>query len=110
MGRLFHGAKQNIFSAGSNLPPGAIPATGLYVKNVSKAPATEGVEALQGPSGDVTPKFAAATMHNDLADNARQLAQGDKNVPVHPAFEGSDKQGYGGDASSHDPTGVGRGV
>ena len=108
--RLFHGAKQATGAAQANLPPGAIPATGLYVKNVSKAPATQGAEALQGPTGNITPKFAAATMHNDLSDDARQLAQGDKNVPVHPAFEGSDKQGYGGDAAQHDPTGAGRGV
>jgi hypothetical protein len=52
-------------------------------------------------------------MHNDLADDVKQIADGTKNVPIHPAqvaTEGSDKQGYGGDAAQHDPTGIGRGM
>src|ERR1700679_4287202 len=97
---LFRGAKQNTQSASDNLPPGASPAT------IAKAPATQGVqERIYGPGFDkLDPQTAAATMHNDLADNARQIASGDDNVPIHPAqvaTEGSDKHGYGGDAAMH---------
>lgn len=107
--RLFHGAKQNTQSASDNLPPGASPAT------IAKAPATQGAqEKIYGPGFDkLDPQTAAATMHNDLAENAREIASGTENVPIHPqmvATEGSDKQGFGGDAALHDPTGIGRGT
>ena len=109
MSRLFHGAREGTTSARQNEPPGvrdpANPA------QVAKAPASQGAEATSVVGhGNVTPQFAAATMHNDLSDDARWLGQGHKNVPIHPACEGSDKQGYGGDAVQHDPTGIGRGV
>jgi hypothetical protein len=84
--RAFHGARENTLGAETNLAPGF---------NL------------------VSPKVAAATMHNDLADDVKQIADGTKNVPIHPAqvaTEGSDKQGYGGDAAQHDPTGIGRGM
>ena len=79
--------------------------------DVAKQKATQGAEANSVIGhGNVAPKFAAAVMHNDLSDDAKQLANGSKNVPVHPATEGADKIGYGGDASQLDPTGIGRGV
>jgi hypothetical protein len=81
--RAFHGARQNTLGAEANLAPGFDP---------------------------ISPKAAAATMHNGLADDVKQVADGTKNVPVHPAQEGSDKQGYGGDAALHDPSGLGRGT
>lgn len=83
--RAFHGARQDTLGAEANLAPGF---------------------------NAIKPETAAATMHNDLADNAKQVANGLKNVPIHPCqvpSEGSDKQGYGGDAALHDPTGQGRG-
>lgn len=51
--------------------------------------------------GYVTPQFAAATMHNNLAENAREIAHGNSNVPIHPAqvpSEGSDTQETEGDS------------
>jgi hypothetical protein len=56
---------------------------------------------------------AAMTMHDDLAEEARKLANGSRNVPLHSAMvprEGSDAQGFGGDSAAHDPTGIGRGT
>ena len=61
----------------------------------------------------VSPVEAAATMHNDLSDDAKMLAQGDRNVPIHPSMvpsEGSDTQETEGDGSVRDPTGIGRGT
>ena len=84
--RAFHGARQDTLGAEANLAPGF---------------------------DVIKPETAAATMHNGLADNAKQLASGDRNVPLHPAqvpTEGSDKQGYGGEASTRDPTGRGFGT
>lgn len=52
----------------------------------------------------VTPQLAAATMHDGLEDEARVQTGNGKNVPIHPACEGSDKQGYGGDPSLTDQT------
>jgi hypothetical protein len=63
--------------------------------------------------GYVSPQFAAATMHNDLSDDERQLAQGGENIPLNPAMvpsEGSDGQETEGDGSVRDPTGIGRGT
>src|SRR5579862_4114801 len=104
--RLFHGAREGTKSARQNEPPGvkdpANPA------QVAKAPASQGAEATSVIGhGNVTPQFAAATMHNDLSEDAKQLGWGLHNVPLHSsviATEGSDKQGYGGDAAQHDPT------
>ena len=84
--RAFHGARQDTRSASSNRAPG-----------------------LDDPS-IITPQHAAAAMHDGLEDEARVQTSNGANVPLHPAFEGSDKQGYGGDAALHDPTGQGRGV
>ena len=81
--RAFHGARQGTLGAEANLAPGFDP---------------------------ITPKVAAATMHNELSDDAARHANGARNVPVHPACEGSDKMGYGGDAALHDPTGQGYGT
>lgn len=49
-------------------------------------------------------------MHDGLEDEARVQTGNGKSVPLHPACEGSDKQGFGGDAALHDPTGIGRGT
>jgi hypothetical protein len=108
--RAFHGSAQGTASASANRAPGF---DSTDPANIAKAPASQGAEALTVVGhGNVSPQFAAATMHNDLSDDAKQLANGDKNVPIHPdqvATEGSDKQGWGGDAAQHDPTGQGRG-
>lgn len=100
---------KNLQSLSRDPVPGSSPAT------IAKAPATQGIqEKLYGPGFDkLSPETAAATMHNNLAENAREIANGADNVPIHPAqvaTEGSDKQGYGGDASRRDPTGIGRGT
>ena len=50
---------------------------------------------------------------NDLSDDERMLAQGGRNVPIHPSMvpsEGSDTQETEGDGSVRDPTGIGRGT
>ena len=95
----------------SGRPPGFDPTD---PSQIAKARASQGAEALSVIGhGDVAPEYAAAVMHNDLSDDAKQLAQGQQNVPIHPsqvATEGSDKQGWGGDASQHDPTGIGSGT
>ncbi len=74
----FHGAKQDTRSAAKNQSP-----------------------------GEISPQHAAAAMHDGLEDEARVQTGNGKSVPIHPACEGSDKQGYGGDAALHDPTGKG---
>jgi len=111
MNRAFHGARQGTRSAQSNVAPGFDPADPA---NTAKAPASQGAEAVSvAGHGNVHPAYAAAVMHNDLSDDAKQLAQGNKNVPIHPSqvpTEGSDKQGWGGDAAQHDPTGQGFGT
>lgn len=111
MTRAFHGARQGLASAAANRAPGFDPSNPA---NIAKAPASQGAEALTVVGhGIVSPQFAAASMHNDLSDDAKQIANGERNVPIHPnqvPDEGSDKQGWGGDAAQHDPTGIGRGV
>lgn len=79
--RAFHGARQGTRAAATNQTP-----------------------------GNVTPQLAAASMHDGLEDEARVQTGNGASVPLHPASEGSDKMGYGGDAALHDPTGIGRGV
>jgi hypothetical protein len=108
MNRAFHGARQGTRSAVADRAPGFDP---VNPADVAKQKATQGAEAnsVMG-HGNVTPQYAAAVMHNDLSDDAKQLANGSKNVPIHPATEGADKMGYGGDAPAHDPSGIGRGV
>jgi len=52
-------------------------------------------------------------MHDDLGEQARKLANGSLNVPIHPAqvpTEGTDTQESEGDGSVRDPTGIGRGT
>lgn len=83
--RAFHGARQNTRSAVENRTPGDDPSI-------------------------ITPRLAAANMHDGLEDEARVQTGNGKSVPLHPACEGSDKQGFGGDAALHDPTGIGRGT
>ena len=110
--RLFHGARQSLHSARQNEPPGVVDPANPAER--AKAPASQGAEAVSVMGhGNVTPQFAAAMMHNDLSEDAKQLGWGFHNVPLHQsavATEGSDKHGYGGDAARHDPTGIGRGV
>ena len=111
MTRAFHG-RADIRTAGANIAPGfqdpANPA------QRAKAPATQGAEAVSVMGhGYVTPQFAASSMHNDLSDDSKQIAQGYANVPIHPAqvpSEGSDTQETEGDGSVRDPTGIGRGT
>lgn len=88
--RAFHGARQGTRSASAGSSPG-----------------------FDWADPDTKPTVAVATMHNTLADDAVQLANGERNVPIHPAqvaTEGDDKQGWGGDAAQHDPSGLGRGT
>jgi len=109
--RAFHGARQGIRSASVNVAPGF---DSTNPANIAKAPASQGAEAVSVIGhGNVKPAFAAAVMHNDLSDDAKLVANGLRNVPIHPnqvAVEGSDKQGWGGDAAQHDPTGQGFGT
>lgn len=118
--RLFHGRQGTQGALGGELPGLSDPANPQRFADprnpstVAKARATQGNEAnsVMG-HGYVTPKFAAATMHNDLSDDERLLAQGGHNIPIHPAqvpSEGSDTQETEGDASVRDPTGIGRGT
>jgi hypothetical protein len=80
----------------------------------SKAPASQGAETKTAVGFDkVSPVEAAATMHNDLADDTKQIADGSKNVPLHPSqvpTEGTDTQETEGDGSVRDPTGQGFGT
>lgn len=111
--RLFHG-RQGTRSAQAGAIPGmddpANPAQRAKLK------ATQGAEAngvMGTAEGRVSPVFAAATMHNGLDDNAKQVADGEKNVPIHPAQvpnEGSDTQETEGDGSVRDPSGIGFGT
>lgn len=98
--RAFHGAKQSTGSAQANRAPGFDNAHDPA--RLSKSPANTG-----------GPVVAAATMHDDLGEEARKLANGNANVPIHPAqvpSEGSDTQETEGDGSVRDPTGIGRGT
>jgi hypothetical protein len=66
-----------------------------------------------GAEDNLAPGVAAANMHEGLADDVKQVADGDRNVPIHPAqvpTEGADTQETEGDGSVRDPTGIGRGV
>lgn len=97
--RLGHG-RQGTQSALSNQPPGIVD------------PANPARTA-KSPANLVTPVIAAATMHDDLGQEAQRLANGSRNVPIHPAqvpSEGSDTQETEGDGSVRDPTGIGRGT
>jgi hypothetical protein len=107
MTRAFTGARQGTSSALAGDAPGFHdPAT------IAKTPASQGAEAKFGSGFDrISPVKAAATMHNNLSDDA--VAQSDKNVPIHPAqvpSEGSDTQESEGDGSVRDPTGQGFGT
>jgi hypothetical protein len=111
MTRAFHGARQGTLSASDNVAPGF---DSTNPANIAKAPASQGAEAVSVIGhGNVSPPYAAAVMHNDLSDDAKQIADGSKNVGIHPeqvATEGADKQGWGGDVAQHDPTGQGFGT
>lgn len=106
--RAFHG-RQGTRSAEANEAPGFHDPA-----RVAKTPASQGDETKMAVGFTrVSPVEAAATMHNDLADNAREITQGSANVPIHPAqvpSEGSDTQETEGDGSVRDPSGIGRGV
>jgi hypothetical protein len=98
--RAFHGAKQDTASAQANRAPGF---------DNPHDPA----RIAKSPANTVTPVVAAATMHDSLAEDAKKLANGNENVPIHPAqvpSEGSDTQETEGDGSVRDPTGIGRGT
>ena len=93
---LFHG-RQSTASAVAGQPPGI----------------SDPTWTAKSPSNVVSPIIAAASMHDDLGEEARKLANGSLNVPIHPAqvpSEGSDTQETEGDGSVRDPTGIGRGV
>jgi len=109
--RLFHG-RQGTKSAQAGRIPGTDDPANPAER--AKAPATQGAEALSTMDhGHVTPEFAAAEMHNSLSDDAKQIAEGYRNVPIHPSqapSEGSDTNETEGDGSVRDPTGIGRGV
>lgn len=98
--RAFHGARQGTQSATANQAPGFVDPTN---------PA----RTAKSPANTVTPVTAAASMHDELGEEVRKLANGSVNVPIHPAqvpSEGSDTQETEGDGSVRDPTGIGRGT
>jgi hypothetical protein len=97
--RAFHG-RQGTQSALGNQAPG-------FVDPANPA------RIAKSPSNVLTPVTAAASMHDDLGEEARKLANGNMNVPIHPAqvpSEGLDTQETEGDGSVRDPTGIGRGT
>lgn len=107
--RAFHGARQGTRSASANQAPGFDDPA-----KIAKTPASQGAETKTAVGFDkVSPVEAAATMHNGLSDNAKMIANGSKNVPIHPAqtpTEGSDTQETEGDGSVRDPSGNGFGT
>lgn len=107
--RAFNGARQGTRSALANQAPGFDDPA-----KIAKTPASQGAETKMAVGfGKISPVEAAATMHNGLSDNAKQLANGEKNVPIHPAqtpTEGSDTQETEGDGSVRDPSGIGFGT
>ena len=109
--RAFHG-REDIRGAQANIAPGFYDPANPAQR--AKAPASQGAEATSVIGhGYVTPQFAAAVMHNDLSDDAKMVANGSKNVPLHPAqvpSEGSDTQETEGDGSVRDPSGKGFGT
>ena len=108
--RLFHGRQNTAQATAGQLPGLSDPANPAQR---AKTRATQGAEALQQGFHAVSPVEAAATMHNDLSDDEKMLAQGGRNVPIHPSMvpsEGSDTQETEGDGSVRDPTGIGRGT
>lgn len=106
--RAFHG-RQGTKSAEANEAPGFHDPA-----RIAKTPASQGDETKTAVGFErISPVEAAATMHNDLSDDERMLAQGGRNIPIHPAqvpSEGSDTQETEGDGSVRDPTGIGRGT
>lgn len=78
------------------------------------AQGTQSAEANEAPGFNrISPVEAAATMHDGLSDDAKQVANGSTNVPIHPAqtpTEGSDTQETEGDGSVRDPSGIGFGT
>lgn len=87
--RAFHG-RQGTASAEANQAPGFVDPTNPA--RIAKSPANI-----------VTPITAAATMHDDLSEEARKLANGNENVPIHPAqvpTEGQDTQETEGDSDT----------
>jgi hypothetical protein len=88
--RLFHGARQGTQSAAANQAPGIVdPAN---PSRTAKSPANRDFVTV-----------AAASMHDDLAQEARRLANGNENVPVHPAqlpSEGDDTGETEGDSDT----------
>ena len=106
--RAFHG-RQGTRSAEANEAPGFHDPA-----RISKTPASQGAETKTAVGFDkISPVEAAATMHNGLSDNAKMVANGSKNVPIHPAqtpTEGSDTQETEGDGSVRDPSGIGFGT
>lgn len=108
--RLFHGRQGTESAEAGRIPGQDDPANPA---KRAKARASQGAEALQQGFHAVSPVEAAATMHNDLSDNAKQIANGNRNVPIHPAqapTEGSDSQETEGDGSVRDPSGIGYGT
>jgi hypothetical protein len=96
----FRGAKQGTASALSDRAPG-------YDNPHDPA------RIAKSPANTISPIVAAATMHDSLGQDARKLANGNLNVPIHPAqvpSEGSDTQETEGDGSVRDPSGIGRGT
>jgi hypothetical protein len=85
--RAFHG-RQGTASALANQAPG-------FVDPANPA------RTAKSPANTVTPVTAAASMHDDLSEEARKLANGSTNVPTHPAMtptEGNDTQETEGDS------------
>ena len=89
MNGLFHG-REGTASAVAGQPPGIVD------------PANPARTA-KSPANTVTPVSAAASMHDDLGQEAAKLANGSTNVPTHPAMqptEGNDTQETMGDSQT----------
>jgi hypothetical protein len=87
--RAFHG-RQGTASALANQAPGFVDPTNPAL-------------TAKSPANVVTPVTAAASMHDDLGEEARKLANGNENVPIHPAqapTEGQDTQETEGDSDT----------
>ena len=87
--RAFHG-RQGTASALANQAPG-------FVDPANPA------RTAKSPANTVTPVSAAASMHDDLGQEAAKLANGSTNVPTHPAMqptEGNDTQETMGDSQT----------
>ena len=75
-----HGQRRRISRRGSTILP--IPLSGLKLRQLRVTKPRQ--KRCHGFERSVL-RVAAATMHNDLSDDEKMLAQGGHNIPIHPA-------------------------